>query len=224
MAKQTKKRDDEVLFDLVEAGQSTQNFIEKYQNYLIGGVAAILILIGGYFGFKLMWLEPKEQEAIEEMYKAELQFEQDSFARALEDPGDGYLGFLDIADEYSITKAGNLANYYAGVSYLKLGRYDAAIEYLKDFKPDGDVTPILKFGAIGDAYSEMNEMDKAIDAYTKAVSGKENDFMVPYYLKKLALLERALQNTEEANKHLIRLKNDYPNSSPAQDVDKYITE
>lgn len=224
MAKQKKKHEEEVLFDLVEAGQSTQGFIQKYQYLILGGVAAILILVGGYFAYKLFYLAPKEKEAINEMYKAELRFEQDSFALALENPGDGYLGFLDIADDYKMTNAGNLANYYAGVSYLRLGRYDAAIVYLKDFKPAGEITPILKYGTLGDAYSEKGEMDNAISFYKKAVNSEDNEFITPYYLNKLGMLLLSLQRNEEAEPFFKRIVEDYPSSSQANSVGKYISE
>lgn len=224
MAKQTKKKDDEVLFDLMEAGHSTQNFVEKNQSWIIGIVAGILVAIGIYFAYKMIYLAPKEAEATEELYRAELMFEQDSFALALEDPGEGYKGFLDIADDYSMTNAGNLANYYAGISYLNLGRYKAAIAYLSDFEPTGTVTPILKFGAMGDAYSEMAEFDKAATFYKKAANSEDNEFLTPYYLQKLGLLYRSLQKNKEAESTFKRLKADYPSSSQAQEADRYIGE
>ena len=57
----------------------------------------------------------KENEAKAQMWMAEQYFERDSFNLALN--GDGnYLGFLDIIEEYGITKSANLANYYYGRS------------------------------------------------------------------------------------------------------------
>jgi hypothetical protein len=43
---------------------------------------------------------------------------------------------IKIADEYSGTDAGNLANYYAGMAYLNTGKYNEAIDYLNKFKSD----------------------------------------------------------------------------------------
>ena len=45
--------------------------------------------------------------------------------------GEGKYGFLDIVDEYSGTKAANLANYSIGMSYLNLKEYGNAIMYLE---------------------------------------------------------------------------------------------
>ena len=83
MAKQTKKHDEEVLFDLMEAGNSTQNFVEKNQTWIIIVVAGILSLVGLFFAYKMIWMAPKETKAITEMYKAEFQFEQDFFLEYL---------------------------------------------------------------------------------------------------------------------------------------------
>jgi len=222
MAKQTKKKQDEVLFDLIEAGHSTQSFLHKYQHYILYVAAGVVVLIGAFFAFKFLYLHPLQEEAMEELYRAELQFEQDSFARALEDPGAGYKGFIDIADDYSMTKAGNLANYYAGISYLNLGRFDAAIVYLNDYKPAGEFTPIMKYGALGDAYSELGETDKAIAAYKKAIASEDNEFLTPYYMKKLAMYYRSLVKTTEAESIFKELKDKYPTSTMAQDVEKYL--
>jgi tetratricopeptide (TPR) repeat protein len=222
MAKQRKKQEEEVLFDLVEATHSTQNFFHKYQSHLIIGVGVIILIIAGFFAFKYLWLEPREQEASEELFRAELQFEQDSFALALENPGEGYMGFIDIADKYGMTKAGNLANYYSGISYLQLGRYEAAIAYLKDFKPTGNFTPVLKHGALGDAYSELGENEKAIAEYKKAVNSKSNEFITPYYLYKLGMLLRSLERDDEAVGFFEQIVEKYPNSTQVRDVEKYL--
>ena len=115
-------------------------------------------------------------------------FEKDSFALALTNPGGGFMGFLDIIDEFGGTAVGNSAQYYAGVSYQHLGQYDAAIDYLQSFNPEGTVLAYTKFGAIGDAYAEKNDFSNAISNYEKAANAGDNEVMASYYLKKVGLL------------------------------------
>ena len=110
------------------------------------------------------------------MRQAQFQFERDSFALALTNPGGGYSGFLDIIDNYGGTKAANLAHYYAGISYLNLGQYDVAIEYLNDFKAKDEILPITKYGAIAAAYVNYRILDQAISYYKKAINAGNNDF------------------------------------------------
>jgi hypothetical protein len=66
--------------------------------------------------------------------------------------------FIKIADEYSGTDAGNLANYYAGMAYLNTGKYNEAIDYLNKFKSDDIVLSGL--ATVGDAYAENNNRKK----------------------------------------------------------------
>ena len=55
------------------------------------------------------------------------------YEHALKGDSLGYTGFLAIADEYSSTKAGNLAELYAGMSYAQMGNYEEAVKYLQNY-------------------------------------------------------------------------------------------
>ncbi len=216
--------EDEVMIDIIEEDDYKESFLDQYQDKILMAVAAVLIIIAGYFSYKYLMLAPKEKEAMAELSQAELQFEKDSFTLALDNPGEGYMGFLDIIDEYSGTKAANLSKYYAGISYLNLGMYDAAIEYLKDYDEDELLTAITKFGALGDAYSESEDFENAKTYYKKAVDQTPNELLTPYYLKKLGMLFKADNKNEEANKYFKRIKSEFPKSTEAQDIEKYIAE
>lgn len=220
--KTNQRFEDEVMVDIIEEGDYKESFLDKYQNYLIIGVAALLLIIAGIFAYKYLFLAGKEKDAIAEMMQAEMQFERDSFTLALENPGEGYDGFLDIIENYKGTKAANLAKYYAGISYLNLGIYDGAIEYLKDYDEDDLVTAITKYGALGDAYSELDNMDEAKKNYEKAVNQKPNELLTPYYLKKLGILYKSEGNQDKANKYFKRIRDEFPRSTYAQGIEKYI--
>lgn len=218
-----KKQADETLVDIIEVRDQAQSFVDQYQNYLFGGLTVLVLLVGGYLAYQNFYQKPRQMEATEQMFQAQVQFERDSFALALTNPGGGYSGFLDIIDNYKGTKAANLANYYAGVSYLHLGQYTAALDYLNDFKPTGEITPIMKWGAFGDCFSELNDLDKAMKYYQKAASTGENSILTPYYLKKIGLLHEHNGNPAEARKVYEEIKEKYPDSPDGQDIDKYIT-
>ncbi len=222
-SQRSKKKEEETLIDLVEARDSAQDFYERNQNKILLIAAIIALAIGAAVAYVMLIKQPNEQKAMDAMYYAELQFAQDSFARALESPGNGYDGFLDIIDAYSSTKAGNLAKYYAGISYLNLGRFDSAIEYLESFNSAGKVTPIMKNGALGDAYSELEDFDKALSYYQKAANGVDNELLAPYYLKKYALLSENQGNNENALDALERIRKDYPFSDEAAEAAKHLT-
>lgn len=200
----------------------SENFFEKNQKIIAGIVTAVVILVIGYLAYSNLYQKPRELEATNAIYIAEMQFEKDSFENALLSPGAGNMGLLDIIEEYSGTETANLANYYAGISYLKLGKYDAAISYLKSFNADGKLTPITKNGAIGDAYSELEEYRKAIEFYKKAGSAGDNDYLTPYYLKKLGMLYEKEGEYKDALATYNKIKENYPESPDGFNIKKYI--
>lgn len=220
--RRNKKKTDDTLVDLVEARDSASDFMEKNQSKLVGGLAILVLLVGGFFAYKQLIQGPKQIEAAGSMAKAQAYFAQDSFALALQSSNGDYLGFLDVIDEYGSTNAGNTANYYAGISYLHLGEYDAALSFLKDYSSDGDVLPIMKNGALGDCYSELGQMDQAISHYSKAISAGENDLLESYYLKKLGLLQEKQGNFSASMEAFKRIKKDYPTSTDGRDIEKFI--
>ncbi len=214
--------DDEALVDLVEVQQQATDFFDKYQKQIIGGVTVILLLVGGYLGYKYGVQMPKEKEGFEAIFKAQQQFEQDSFALALENPGGGYEGFLDIIENYSGTKVANVAQYYSGISYLNLGRFEEAIDHLKKFDPTDDMLPIMKNGALGDAYAESGDKEKALSFYGKAANGDKNDLLTPYYLNKKGLLSYQMGKTNDAISAFERIESDFPKSNEAKDATKML--
>lgn len=220
MAKQTDKTDKQFA-QIEETLTKTEQYIEDNQKSLTVIVGAIVAIVAIYFGFTNFYLEPLEQEAHADMYMAEIYFEKDSFNLALN--GDGqYLGFLDIADEYGLTNAGNLANYYAGLCYLHTAQFEDAIEYLSDFSSDDIILSTLALGCIGDAYLELEDNSSALKYYEKAADNASNDFTTPRYLMKQAIVLEMNEEYEDALEMYNQIKEDYSKSQIAQDIDKYI--
>ena len=224
MSRRKKKRQqEETLIDIYQAGEQAQDFFERNQIALLAGLFGIVLLIGGVFAYKNFYKKPQMAEAISQIAKAQEQFERDSFAVALSNPGDGFMGFLDIIDNYSSSPTANIAKYYAGISYLHLGDYSNALDHIKSFDPVGNLTPIMKFGALGDIYSELNQMDDAKSNYKKAIGAGDNDILEAFYIKKLAMLHEKDGNDAESLELYKRLRDEYAKTGFAKDVDKYIT-
>lgn len=198
----------------------TEQYIEKNQKTLLITVGSIVGIVILYLVFQNMHIKPLQEEAVASMYGAEQYFEKDSFNLALD--GDGnHIGFLDIIEEYGSTKAGNLANYYAGISYLRTGDYETAIDYLKDFNAVSEMLTPVTNGAIGDAYAEMEDLEEALSYYLSAAD-HDNNFTAPIYLMKAAYIYEDLDNYEGALEAYERIENDYPKSTEARKVEKYI--
>jgi tetratricopeptide (TPR) repeat protein len=155
------------------------------------------------------------------MYQAERWLEMDSLKLALN--GDGnYLGFLDIAKNYKLTKAGNLAKYSAGMCYLHLGQFQNAIDYLSKYNKQDKVLGSLATGATGDAYIELGNLDKGVSKYIEAADYGKNSFNTPVFLMKAGQIYELQQKFAEALKIYERIKNEYPESTEGTTIDKYI--
>ncbi|MEN0002791.1 MAG: tetratricopeptide repeat protein [Bacteroidota bacterium] len=221
--KKSNKKADETLVDIIEVRDNAQNFFERNQTLVFGVLTAAVLLVGGIFAYNNFYKAPQAEEAVEQMMQAQYQFERDSFALALTNPGGGALGFLDIIESYGGTPSGNIAKYYAGVSYLNIGEYEAAIDLLNGFSPSGDITPIMKNGVLGDAYSELGDYDEAFRYYQKAVNAGDNEVLTTYYLKKLGLLHERNGEFAEAKEAYERIKNEFPTTTEGAQIDKYIS-
>ena len=221
MAKKVNKTDQQ-LANVEQAFSKTEQFIETNQKkitYVVGAVVAVIAL---YFGYQNMYLAPLEEAAQTEMFMAELYFQKDSFALAL-NGDEQYEGFLSIADDYGLTKAGNLANYYAGLCYLNLGEFENAIDYFSDFSSDDIILSSLALGCIGDCYAELDDIDTALDFYKKASKNSDNGFTTPRYLMKQARILESQEDFDAANDLYVKIKENYTESIEAQNIEKYIS-
>ncbi|MCB9231851.1 MAG: tetratricopeptide repeat protein [Bacteroidia bacterium] len=218
--------DEEIVYEeeIIKGSSSSQaplTFFEKYKN-IIFGVAAVVAV--GFIGY--MWFnsnrEEKTVEANDAMVRAVMYFEADSTRLALE--GDGQnSGFLDIIDDFGGTAPGNLANYYAGICYLKRGQIEQAIEYLEDFSKGDDMVAASAYASLGYAYEELQEFEKAASFYEKASRlPEENGSTTPFYLMDAARNYESAGDNGKALEIYQKIKKKFPLSDEGQKVDKYI--
>lgn len=198
----------------------SEHFIETYKKPLLITLVAVILVVSGIIAFQQFVLVPRAAKADVAMFKGQQYFEQDSFKLALNGDGAGYIGFQNITKEYSMTPAADLACAYAGLCQKELGNYKEAIEELKRF--DGDdmlIAPAIT-GAIGDCYAEIGELKEAISYYQKAAKA-DNDFS-PFFLKKAGIASESLKDWKGAIAFYTQIKDQYPTSAEASDIDKYI--
>ncbi len=212
-----------VDFSEVPAATPTANWFERNQKLVITVVGAVLAIGALAFLYRKFVQEPARAEAAAELWRAQQLFDVDSFQVALVGRPGSVTGFLDVVDNYGSTPSGNLAKYYAGISYLQLGQYEAAIEFLQDFDASGDLLPVTKAGALGDAFAQTEDLVKAKSYYEEALnSADKHELLAPYYLKKLAQFNESQGDKAAANALYIRVRDEFSNSEEAADVDKYI--
>ena len=219
--KNTKDLTEERFEAVEEALTRSEQIIEKHQKTILTVIGIVVVIVVAYFGFDKYYLQPLEQEAQIEIAGAETYFAQDSLSLALN--GDAaHLGFLDIISDYGMTKSANLSHYYAGVCYLKLGQYEDAITYLKGFSANDQVVAPMAMGAIGDAYMELGDTDKAINYYLDAANQKVNEFTSPVFLQKAAFAYESKGDFVKALGLHERIKQEFAKTTEGRQADKYI--
>ncbi len=220
MAKKSGKQED-VIVDVEHAYSRTEEFVNKNRKPIMVTFLIIAAVCAFYFGYKTLILEPEEQEAKALMFQAENYFRKDSLQKAVY--GDGInAGFMEVVDDYGSTKSGNLAHYYLGISFLKLGQWQEAISHLEEFSSDDVMLKPISIGAAGDAYMEMGDVDEAISRYEKAANASVNDFTTPIYLMKAGQAYEGVEKYDKALELYTRIKKDFRESNEARTIDKYI--
>ncbi len=220
MAKQDTKQAEERLENVEEALSKTELWIEEHQKTLWGILIALLVVAFAIFGIN-RYRQKRNETASKQIFNAEAAFEKENYDVALNGDGNN-LGFLDIISNYGSTKTGKLANYYAGICYMKQGNYNDAIEYLKKYTNNDQILSAMALGAIGDCYMELGNNAEAANYYGKAAHKNPNDFTSPMFLSKEGMTYEIMGNYGKALEAYKMLKKDFPLSNEAFEISKNI--
>ena len=216
-----KQTEDEVIVDIGGSYNKAEQFIENNKQMITAVIVGVIVIVGGYFGYTKMYLDPLQIDAEEQIWKAQSYLDKDSLDLAMF--GDGnYMGFEEIASEFSGTRAGDLANYYMGVISLRKGEFDLAIDYLDSYSGNDIMLSAIALGAIGDANMELDDAGKALDYYKKAARKNPNDFTSAIFLMKAGKVAEALEDYSDAVGLYEEIKKNYPDTKEGREVEKYL--
>ncbi len=222
----------EQVLEATENINNREAFFMRYKKAILIAVAAIIVVIAGVFLYISQISGPREEKASTALSKGQTYFNNEMFEQAVNGDGAGFVGFAKLADEYSGTKAGNLANLYAGLCYANLGKWAEAQKSLDAFSTEDDqmISPASQ-AALGDAYAHLNQLDKAVDAFKKAADMADskaeddaNNSLSPIFLIKAGEVLESQGKKDEALKIYQDIKKKYVNSMLVQsaEIDKYI--
>ncbi len=221
----------EVFDTLDKTASKSEQWIEKNRYSLFYSLLGVVAVIFIYFGYNKYIIAPNEIKASEEIAFSIKYFNEafevssgiDSLLNLGLEGADDKLGFIDIADSYKGTKTANLANYYAGISYLKMKEYDKAIEYLSKFQSDDKMLSPISIGAIGDAFSEIDQLEESLEFYELAANNNNNNFTAPLFLFKAGQIAYELKMYDKAEKLFTKIKEKYSKSDQGNNIDLYIS-
>lgn len=219
----------EVFNTLDETASKTEEFVAQNQKYIFIIIGAVAALVLGYLGYNEFVVKPAQNEGMNEMYHSQKNFNdavsgvsQDSLYNVALKGSEGKYGMLDIIKEYKGTPAANLANYYAGMSYLNLKDYKNAVSHLDNFSSEDEVLAPMAKGAIGDAFVQLDQKEDALKYYIQAAQMRSNDYSAPTYLYKAGITALDLGKASEALGYFNTIKDNYPNATEATIVDVFI--
>lgn len=194
----------------------SEDFVRRNRNLLLGVLAAVVLVVGGLFGYNY-WRNQQNTQGQAAIFRAVDHWEADSLKPALQ--GDGKLpGLNRIASEYSGTKAGNLANFYSGVALLKQGKFQEAYNALDKFSSDDYLVQSRAYALMGDAQLELNKPKDAADLYAKAAGHNANEYFTPTYLLKEGVAREAAKDKEGALKAYNRILDEYATAQEAAEA------
>jgi tetratricopeptide (TPR) repeat protein len=202
-----------------------KDFWTRFNKPIMIASAVIIIAVGGWYIYQNFFKKPKEQKAVEAMFKAEEYFRLDSTNLALN--GDGqYDGFLKIISKYGGTDAANNSNYYAGVCYIRLNDNEKAIKHLKKFSTSSKAIQARAYKLLGDAYADSGKSADALSYYKKAARHFEKDTenSADYLLNAAYLADRVIKDPKEATALYKEIKEKFPRSNQANTADNYLAQ
>lgn len=218
----SQKLEHDELDAVNEALSKSELFLLKNQKTIYAVIGAVVAVLAIVVCVRYFYIIPREERAAAAAYPGTFYFEADSFQVALKGDGKGFIGYEAVADQYGSTDAGNLANAYAGISCMRLGDYENAKKYLSAFDANDNMIAPVIVGAIGDCYVQLDQPKEAILYFEKAAAKADNNLISPIYLKKAGIAYESLKENEKALKVYRQIKDEYPNSVEAMDIDKYI--
>lgn len=205
-----------------DALTQSEAFLIKYKNAIIGGVVAVIIIVAGFIMYKNLYAEPREEKAQAALFKGQEYFEQDAYEQALNGDSIGFVGFLKVADDFSGTKAANLAKAYAGICYAQLGKYEEAVKMLDSFNGKDQMVAPAILGATGNCYAQLGQLDKAASTLMSAADKADNNTLSPIFLMQAGEILVKQGKYDDAVDAYTKIKDKYFQSYQAMDIDKYI--
>ena len=201
----------------------SEAFFIKYKKAVIATVVAIVVIIAGVVLYKTYVSGPKEIKASTAIAKGQQLFMADNYQQALNGDSASFKGFAKLADEFSGTSAGNLANLYAGLCCAKLNKWEDAAKYIEKFDGADDqmISPAAE-GALGNVYAHLNQLDKAVSHLKKAAEKADNNSLSPTFLIQAGEILESQGKNDEALKLYQEVKDKYFNSMAYQTIDGYI--
>jgi len=124
-------------------------------------------------------------------------------------------GLVEITNRFPRTTAGNLAFYYAAVSFSELGEYESALDMIKEFDTPSGVMGVAPISLHGMILMQLERYSDAARMFVRAAEWDINSSTTPFNLLQAAEAAYAAGDLSRAQQHATRIKREFPNSQQA---------
>ncbi|MFQ5570427.1 MAG: tol-pal system YbgF family protein [Rhodothermales bacterium] len=185
---------------------------------LVYGILGVLTLVlAGIIGYALLQTQraDKAQELLGTIVGV---YEKGEYREAL-DGNETTFGLLTIAEDYSSTQAGNLAQFYAADALFRLGEYDQALELFEAFDKEDNLVGASAYAGEAAIHELKENYEQAGDLYRRAAIQFENELTSPDYLLAAGRAYEAAGAFAQARNAYVMIEEQYPESTQAANVE-----
>jgi tetratricopeptide (TPR) repeat protein len=195
-------------------------YFENNRNIVLGALGVIIFVVLAFVTFA--WNQTnKNEKALSEMAIAVQKYEAGEYQAALD--GDAsFVGLVDIASEYGSTDSGNLARFYAADALFRVGNMDEALKFFESYSKDSNYLGASAFAGEAAIHELNGDFKKAGDLFVRAATVFESEITSPMYLESAARAYEAAGETSKALSAYETIRDDYPNSQAARNVDFFL--
>lgn len=197
--------------ELNETLTSVEQHVENNKKIIIWSLAGIVavaaVILLYYYGI----YAPNKKASSDAISKADIELAMGNDSTALAQ-------YMQVADEFSGAQADRAALQSAIILYQK-GKFEEAVKYLDDASFDENLVAPAAASLKGDCYVNLNNLDKAISCYDKAIkSSNDNALYTPLFMHKKATVLNEQSKIADALAIYEAIQSKYPTFTRAYDV------
>jgi tetratricopeptide (TPR) repeat protein len=189
----------------------------------MGVLALVVVVIGAYAYMNNR--RANDEKASAELGKVYTYYDQGQFQLAIDGvPERNIAGLKSIVDNYGSSASGEMARFYLANCWFQLRKFDEALAAYGSFSPDGHLFTVARLAGIAACYEAKGDYEEAASKFEKAATVYTNDVNAAENFGHAAANYARAGNKERALELYKKIKKEFPKSTLARDVDRYITE
>ncbi len=201
-----------------QSDKASENKIkkEKITKWVIWAAAIIVVIVVAVFVYISAFRSPAIKAGNEAIGQADVtMMSQGNDTLALEQ-------YLQVAAAHG-QDAGNRAKLMAAILNYRQGEYQKALDLLKGYDQKESIIGSGSYSLQGDCYVNLEQYDKALACYDKAVSkSDDNPWLTPFFICKKARIYRELGDFEKEYQTYGVVRDKYPEYYNTLGLEKFL--